>query len=131
MVEMALMAPVLIMLLLITYDVGRAFIAWVALNNAAREGAFLASKRFQGDTATADIQDVVAGESGEIEVLPTYVTVAYPTTTPGVPGEVSVTASYPFDPISPLVDSMWGEDVLWISAQASFPVPVRTPTPGP
>ena len=38
-VEFALVAPVLILLLLMAIDVGRVFLGWVALNNASRVGA--------------------------------------------------------------------------------------------
>lgn len=128
MVEMALMAPVLIMLLLIALDVGRAFSAWIALSNAAREGAYLASTRFKGDLTDQAIRDAVAGEAGEITIQAnaTYVAIAYPT-----PDVIQVTARYPFDPLAPLVDNLWGGGSTWISASASFPVPVPTPTPVP
>src|SRR5205807_2456906 len=49
-VELALIAPVLLLLLLFMVDAGRIFADWIALSNAAREGAYLASFNYSGDT---------------------------------------------------------------------------------
>ncbi len=42
-VEFALVAPVMLVIMLLAVDFGRLFFTYVAVNNAAREGAFYAA----------------------------------------------------------------------------------------
>lgn len=66
MVELALVTPFLIMLLLVAADGARAFSAYIAIGNAAREGASYASRTYDAANDEARIMGAVHGESGEI-----------------------------------------------------------------
>src|SRR5437763_4145646 len=124
-VEFALMAPVLLILLLLTLDVGRLFSDWVQVTNAAREGAYVASLAYSGDTATQTVVDAVTGESPSMGLQASQISVAYSST-----GDlVMVQVNRPFQPLAPFVRSVLGS-ALSVSAQADFPVRLR-PTVAP
>lgn len=100
-VEFALVLPILIMLLMGILDLGRAFYAYSAIANAAREGAR------QGiitpeDTATIVnvVQEWAIGlASDELAVTPTYDSEAH---------TIQVTVNYSFYPVTPLVSQLFG-----------------------
>lgn len=127
-VEFALLAPVLLVLLLVVVDVGRAFPIWIAVHNAAREGAYAASLRYSGDISDQDLQALVDAaavrEGASIGLVPEEVSIAYV----GAGDIISVRVQHPFSPISPFVKAAWGGDVM-LTATADFPVPARPTTP--
>jgi Flp pilus assembly protein TadG len=59
-VEFALLVPVLLLILLLSIDFGRAFYSWVILQNAARIGANYAGLNAQGWEPTPDDPAIVA-----------------------------------------------------------------------
>jgi uncharacterized membrane protein len=61
-VEFALIAPVLLVLALLVLDVGRLFSNWIAITNAAREGAYVATLDYSDAVTTPTIIAAVAGE---------------------------------------------------------------------
>ncbi len=63
-VELALAAPVLLMLVFGVIDGGRAINAWIILQNAAREGAFYAAKT--PSATTTDVTAVVRNEAAPL-----------------------------------------------------------------
>lgn len=122
-VELGLLAPVLLLLLGLTVDVGRAFSTWVVLHNAAREGANVASWNFSGSTSNATIVAAVVREGAGVGVVPSQVGIAY-----SAGGDiVDVTVVQPFQPLTPLVHSVLGS--ISITGRADFPVRVRPTTP--
>ena len=58
-VEFALLVPVLLLILLVSIDFGRAFYSWVILQNAARIGANYAGVNAQGLEANPDDPNIV------------------------------------------------------------------------
>ncbi|MBV8717379.1 MAG: pilus assembly protein [Chloroflexi bacterium] len=128
-VEFALMVPVLLVLALITLDVGRLYVFWVDLSNAAREGAYVASIAYSGATPNATVVDAVINENPSLGLQASQVSVSY--LSAGT--IVSVQVSYPFQPIAPLVRSVFGNS-LSVTASAEFPVrlqPTVAPTVAP
>ena len=128
-VEFALMVPVLLVLALITLDVGRLYVFWVDLSNAAREGAYVASIAYSGATPNATVVDAVINENPSLGLQASQVSVSY--LSAGT--IVSVQVSYPFQPIAPLVRSVFGNS-LSVTASAEFPVrlqPTAAPTVAP
>src|SRR5216683_678722 len=119
-VEFALIAPVLLVLLLITLDVGRAFSDWIAVSNAAREGAYVASFSYSGDTPDQAVRDAVVGENPSVGIKASEVTVSY-----SPAGDiVEVSVAHRFDPIAPFIRSLLGSAPP-INSRADFPVRLR------
>lgn len=67
MVETALIAPIVVMILLLTIDLGRAYFDHLSMRNAAREGAMLGATQPTED-CTAELVDVVSQELGGASV---------------------------------------------------------------
>lgn len=99
-VEMALMLPVLLMVLLATFDLGRAVYAQNIINNAAREGA-----RY-GSVAPNDTQAIQAQtESFIIGLDTTAATVTVDVTSL----TVRVTVTYQFAAVTPFTGQFPGQ----------------------
>jgi len=127
-VEFALIVPVLLILLLITIDFGRAFMSYVTLTNATRVAANFGSldpSAFTGTPPSTAAYDVVVGretaglncnlqDSGG-NLLP------IPTITGGLGGKSVVKMTCDFLFITPLLTSFFGGP-LPISASAEFPI---------
>ena len=96
-VELALLLPLLIVLLAITFDVGRGMAAYMTVIHAAREGAWIASKQ---PWDTSGIEEAVRSALREGGLDPTRAAIAIDTGPPGAPVEVRVT--YAYDPMLPL-----------------------------
>jgi Flp pilus assembly protein TadG len=99
-VEFALVLPILILILMGVFDFGRAFYAYSVVANSAREGARA------GVYATATNQNVIdavseywigLGTSPAITISPSPTRVAM--------GTISVTVSYVFQPVTPVIDA--------------------------
>jgi Flp pilus assembly protein TadG len=123
-VEFALILPVLILLLLITIDFGRAFLGWVSLNNAARVGANYAALH-PNDTwgAGTDYQVLMTDNMDAINCEPNPDPAAAPvfgaTRDPG--DAVRVNLSCDFTIVTPIISSIVGSTVT-ISASSAFPI---------
>lgn len=114
-VEAALLLPILLLFLLGTVDLGRAFTIYVSVANAAREGARYCALH-PGDTAGTRAR--MAGELGGFVVADT----ASVTCPPGLRGKpVTVRLAATFTPITPLVSSLTGGPVR-IEAPATMVV---------
>ncbi len=73
--EMALVTPILLLLLLVTADLSRAFIEHNTLTKSVRNGArYVAAKAFQGTTGVINVTATLADETKNL--------VVYGTTTP-------------------------------------------------
>jgi Flp pilus assembly protein TadG len=132
-VELALIAPILLLLLLITVDFGRIFMGWVELNNMARVAANYAA---QHEDTWPVVTTKQIGERAQYEALIdanksvidcTVVKPAgrYPDPTFGVtrdPGDlVSVTLNCNFTVIAPLISSFLPNPVV-VTSSAKFPI---------
>src|SRR5689334_22438020 len=103
-VEIALIAPILILLIVLVLDLGRVFAAWITVTNSAREAASFGSQSIAGSVPDASIRSVAAAEGSGASVLPdaTHVVVAYPS-----PDLIAVTVRAPFQPVAPMVEGLW------------------------
>jgi hypothetical protein len=154
-VELALVAPVMILLFVFALDFGRVFFGWVGLQNAARIGANYAGSHANAWSGT--ITPIKAGQQQEfidqitrdarsincsLKAIPTPVFSPVGTTAAGDMGShASVTLQCDFDLITGAFAGAILGDPLTISANSIFPVrngsvpnlptPVPSPTPTP
>jgi Flp pilus assembly protein TadG len=133
MVEFALLLPVLLLLLVVAIDFGRLFATFVAVNNAAREGAAYAGLHPTQFTSTdsPDPENVTYRARQEVEnpsdTRFTAVTVAAPTCNPapcptvlGTGGgkTIQVTVSTNFRFFTPIISALLGSS-LQLNASAT------------
>ena len=131
-VELALIAPVFLILLLTAIDLGRLMYSQITITNAAKEGALVASQggTWQANAACSDTNTVMCGalteaQGGFIVVDQTRVNLSpavcdkdapYPA---GGPPTVTVEVTAPFRLVTPIVASIVGNNiVLHASADA-------------
>jgi Flp pilus assembly protein TadG len=113
--EFALALPVLLIILAGVLDLGRAYYVYVALTDAAAEGAtYAAIKPSDTDGVFTRAQDA---SSGLVEIDPSLVEVDCPTTVSGAP--ITVTVSYSFTLATPVVSAMVPDGVLMLRAVAN------------
>jgi hypothetical protein len=128
-VETALVTLILMLLLTITVDLGRAMFTWLAMHNAASEGAYYASAfpNFRGTVGTTDKDTIIYRVQHESpsELLDwTIPGVGVEITFEDNDGEadpgtlVTVGISYPFEFIGP-VPGLFGINELTIYAEAT------------
>jgi PKD repeat protein len=159
-VELALIAPVFLILLMTAIDLGRLLYSQITITNAAKEGALVASQggTWQVNAPCSDTNTVMCGalteaQDGFIVVEQTRVTLSPATCDPngtypaGGPPTVSVEVTSPFNLLTPIIGSIVGSNiVLHATAEAeclavpevtfpSLPDPVAaftaTPMSGP
>ena len=120
-VELALIAPVFLILLLTAIDLGRLMYSQITITNAAKEGALVASQggSWQANAGCSDTNTVMCGalseaQGGFVIVEQTRVTLSpavcdkdapYPA---GGPPTVSVEVSSPFRVVTPIIGSLFG-----------------------
>ncbi|HET9083765.1 MAG TPA: PKD domain-containing protein [Candidatus Limnocylindrales bacterium] len=131
-VELALIAPVFLILLLTAIDLGRLMYSQITITNAAKEGALVASQggTWQANAGCSDTNTVMCGalteaQGGFIVVDQTAVNLSpavcdkdapYPA---GGPPTVTVEVTAPFRLVTPIVASIVGNNiVLHASADA-------------
>lgn len=133
MVEFALILPILVLLLVGLFDVGRAVFAYNTVSNAAREAVRLAVV----DQTVATVADHAAQRGVSLGLDPaTDVTVDFLTTTltdaapcngtPVPPGCIAeVTVNYAYTPATPIIGNLIGS--LTLSSTARMPVERSNP----
>ncbi len=124
MVEFALVLPIFVLILVGIFDFGRGIYAFNTISNAAREGARLAIV----DQTVPHIQEVAAGASVSLDILPADVIVDFRFwETPDVPGSCAgalagddnnsasivqclavVTVPYEYEAATPIIGSLLG-----------------------
>ncbi|MBO9370827.1 MAG: pilus assembly protein [Chloroflexi bacterium] len=102
-VEFALVLPLLILLLGGVLELGRLFFAYVAVTDAAAEGATYASI-YPRATIHQITERAQAASGGLIQLDPSMVQVQRPVLTAGAP--ITVTVTYPFRLITPLLGDL-------------------------
>ncbi len=132
-VELAIIAPVFLLLLLSAIDLGRLLYSQITITNAAKEGALVASQggTYQSNAGCSDTNTVMCGvlteaEGGFVVVDQTRVTLAPATCDPnamypssGAPPTVTVTVTSPFRVVTPIIGSIVGNNlVLGAEAEA-------------
>src|SRR3954447_20899578 len=126
-VELALVTVVMLLLLVGALDLGRVFYGQIAVTDAAKEGALVAS---QGGTYTDSVGAAVTeAKGGIVQVATANVTVA-PTTIPNKPcGDtassttppVTVTVKAPFTAITPIVGAILSGNGGFVTASVTTP----------
>jgi hypothetical protein len=114
-VELALILPVIVMLSFGTLDMGLAVFTSNALANAARDGARFASV---DPNNTACIASVAAQRSSLARLSASDVEIDLDAATLGQPVTVSVQSRY--EPITPLIEELIGDDHLTLRASATM-----------
>ncbi len=123
-VEFALLLPVLVLLMLIALDFGRAFLGWVSLNSAARVGANYAALHPNDAWGPGTNYQILMTENmGAINCTPNPDPPAAPVFGPtGDPGElVRVNLSCDFQVLTPIIGAVVG-DTVTMSSSAAFPI---------
>ena len=100
-VEFALVIPLVLLMFMGIVDAGRAIFAYNALSNGAREGMRLAVV----NQSEAAIQDKVRSASSGISADDVTTTFT-PCPTPQIGCLASVTVSYPWFPITPIISNL-------------------------
>lgn len=150
-VEFALVAPLLLLVFAAAADLGRAFYGYVALENAAKEGAFFGARKplcdDAGTAGCADPGNVVwrvrseLREQGIRNVNGTEVTPVVACLAPGGAARANlqdcdegdtyqVAVSYQFRFLTPIVGSMFGDMTLASTARSVVLNLAFDPTPG-
>ena len=104
MVEFAILLPVLVLILAVAADFGRAFTAYIAISSGAREGAAYGMQSSQKAADIAGIQAAVRADIGSGgSIWGTNVGISVPAGTTDAQGyqQVAVTVTYSFTPIIP------------------------------
>jgi Flp pilus assembly protein TadG len=127
-VELALIAPVLIVLAMIVWDGGAALREQVVLEQAARDGARVAATGFgSASVASSVVCNAVLASARDLPNLTCgAANIAYPDAT-----TVTVSLRYSHALYTPVVREVWGGSpgTLTLTADASFYVPPATQTP--
>jgi Flp pilus assembly protein TadG len=103
-IETALAVPIILLLIFSFIDLGRAIYYYSALQNSVREGARYASVHKLETTDDTDlVKDKVVAYSVAVDITTSDVTVTPETYVSGTTTEVTVSASYGFEPITPFL----------------------------
>jgi Flp pilus assembly protein TadG len=122
-VEFALIIPILLLILMGIFDMGRAIYYSSALDNAVREGARYASVQ---PTDTAGIQATV--DNIALGIAPTDLTITTTVVRGGAYDTVNVAASYNMPIVTPLIGAFFGGgNQVALGSQASMKTELRVP----
>ena len=112
-VEVALAMPLLILIVMGILDLGRAFYAYVALSDAAAEGAAYAA--IHPDDTTQIVERVADTSNVLVVIDPALVSVDVPDTTPGNP--ITVTVQYEYQILTPIMNSFVPEGKITMRSE--------------
>ena len=121
-VEFMLILPVLIVMFVGLLDVGRLYFSWVAVTDAAGEGAAYAASyppEDSGDTDSIDLIRERARESsgGMVEIESDAVDVLFGSTDSGEP--ITVTVGYTFTVLTPVIAPMVPDGAILLQGVAT------------
>jgi TadE-like protein len=126
-VELALVAPILILLAMAAWDGGSALREQVVLQQAARDGARVAATAYGAGLPSSTVTNAVLASARDLSALsstPGYLTVSYPDAQ-----SVRVQLRYAHPLVTPVLRQLWGGGTLMLQASATFYVPQLTPVP--
>jgi TadE-like protein len=126
-VELALVAPAVILVAMVVWDGGSVLREQVVLQQAARDGARVAAAGYGQSVPSSTVADAVTASAADLPGLPNtpgYLSISYPD-----PRTVQVRLTYPHALITPVVRQLWGGGTLVLSASATFYLPQLTPVP--
>ena len=129
-VELALIAPVMLLIIMVGLDFGRVFLGWVNLNNTARIAANFAAANATAMAGTGTIHDdAVARYEALIQADATTINCKLPNPIPeptypsgtDLGGLAHVALDCDFGVITPIISSILGSTVT-VSASSDFPI---------
>ena len=115
--ELALILPVLIVILAGVLDLGRLYYAYVAVTDAAAEGASYAAIHPEPGERGEVFRRAQEASRGLVQIDPDMVVVDCPTVASGAP--ITVTVSYSFTVATPLINAIVPDGVLMLRAVAN------------
>lgn len=115
--EFALIVPILLIILAGVLDLGRLYYAYVAVTDAAAEGASYAAIHPQANERAEVLQRAQEASGALVQIDPTMVQVDCPAVAAGAP--ITVTVSYSFTVATPLLNVMVPSGELRLRAVAS------------
>ena len=123
-VELALVAPILILLAMSVWDGGSVLREQVVLQQAARDGARVAATGYGHAVLDTVVADAVAASARDLPGLSSAV--SYPD-----PQSVQVRVTYVHSLITPVLRQVWagGSGTISLQASATFYLPQLTPVP--
>jgi Flp pilus assembly protein TadG len=115
-VEWALILPILLVILLVTIDMGRAVYYYSVIYNAAREGA-----RY-GTIDHTDVTGIeLAAKNLAVGLDTSYPVFEVTTFTNGPPlTHIRVTVTYQFIPATPMVAALMGSNTITLTSQSTM-----------
>lgn len=114
-VEMALVGLILVIILSGMIDLGRAYFAYIAVADAASEGATYGATF--PDRSGSEIRDrVVVASGGQVSIDPGLISVITDTQT------ITVTVSFSHTLLTPFIQTLFAEDTLLLQQQAIQPI---------
>jgi Flp pilus assembly protein TadG len=114
-VEMALVGLILVLILSGMIDLGRTYFAYIAIADAAAEGATYGATF--PDTSEGEIRSRTVGASGgQVSIDPGLVSIITDTQT------ITVTVAFRHTLLTPLIQTLFGEDTLLLQQQAIQPI---------
>jgi len=122
-VEYALLVPIVLLIVVMIFDLGRVTYAYSVLYNAAREGTRYASVHFDDESGdrTAEVISYIHTRIPGLEPANLNVAVTWTNVTdPLTPSYVSITLTYPFDPITPVIGEILGADPFVIGTRSTM-----------
>jgi Flp pilus assembly protein TadG len=129
-VELALVAPILILLAMSAWDGGSVLREQIVLQQAARDGARVAATAYGPSGAAALVAAAVQSSAADLPSLssstPGYLTISYPDAQ-----SVQVRLIYAHTLITPVLRQLWGggQGSVMMHASATFYLPQLTPVP--
>ena len=113
--EVALVLPVLLLILAGVLDLGRLYYAYVAVSDAAAEGAIYAAiNPHDGDEIVSRTR---AATDGLVQIDADMVAIECPAVAAGAP--VTVTVDYTFAVVTPIINAMVPDGVITLRAVAT------------
>jgi Flp pilus assembly protein TadG len=100
-VEVAIAMPMLILILAGILDLGRAYFTYVALTDAAAEGAAYAA--INPSQTIQIVERAVDSSNGLVTLEPAMITVQSPSLTAGSP--ITVSVAYDYDILTPIIQT--------------------------
>ena len=115
--ELALVLPVLVMILAGVLDLGRLYYSYVAVTDAAAEGASYAAIHPEPSSRDDVFRRAQEASRGLVQIDPNLVEIDCPTVASGAP--ITVTVSYSFTVATPLINAIVPDGVLMLRAVAN------------
>jgi hypothetical protein len=126
-VELALIAPIVIVLAMAAWDGGGVLREQVVLQQAARDGARAAATAYAPGASQSFVAGAVLASAADLPGLsatPGYLSITYPDAQ-----SVTVRVQYAHALITPILRQLWSGGTLTLVASATFYLPQMTPVP--